>query len=168
MRPEPRQWFHVPSDYELKIPKSLPLVYTQLPFYLHGLINTNEIKTLISTIRELCEKFELRGLPNYPSGIPFIFWEQYMNLRTSLVLILCCANLAAMFFIGILLLSVWAALLIVFNAVSTLVQLLAVMILLGIKLSAIPAVIMVLSIGFSVCFTVHLSLVSIFFCANFL
>lgn len=151
----------MPSDFELKIPKSLPLTYTQLPFYLHGLISTNEIKSLISTIRELCEKFELRGLPNYPSGIPFIFWEQYMNLRTSLTLIVCCANLAAMFFVGILLLSVWAALLIVFNAVATLVQLLAVMIFLGIKLSAIPAVILVLSVGFSVSFTVHLSLVSL-------
>lgn len=134
---------------------------------MHGLINTNEIKTLISTIRDLCEKFESRGLPNYPSGIPFIFWEQYMNLRTSLALILCCANVAAIFFVGILLLSVWAAILIVFNAMATLIQLLAVMILLGIKLSAIPAVIMVLSIGFSVCFTVHVSLVSVLiFIAN--
>lgn len=86
-----------------------------------------------------------------------------MNLRTSLTLIVCCANLAAMFFVGILLLSVWAALLIVFNAVATLVQLLAVMIFLGIKLSAIPAVILVLSVGFSVSFTVHLSLVSLYF-----
>lgn len=160
LRPEPRQWFHSPSDYELKIPKSLPLVYTQLPFYLHGLINTNEIKTLISTIRDLCEKYEVRGLPNYPSGIPFIFWEQYMNLRVSLGLILMCANVAAMFLVGVLLLSVWAALLIVFNALATLIQLLAFMILLGIKLSAIPAVILVLSVGFSVCFTVHVSLVS--------
>lgn len=160
LRPEPRQWFHSPSDYELKIPKSLPLVYTQLPFYLHGLINTNEIKTLISTIRDLCEKYEVRGLPNYPSGIPFIFWEQYMNLRVSLALILMCANVAAMFLVGVLLLSVWAALLIVFNAMATLIQLLAIMILLGIKLSAIPAVILVLSVGFSVCFTVHVSLVS--------
>lgn len=160
LRPEPRQWYHAPSDYELKIPKSLPLVYTQLPFYLHGLVSTNEIKTLISTIREICEKYELRGLPNYPSGIPFIFWEQYMNLRISLVLIIAGANVAAMLFVGTLLLSMWAAVLIVFNAVATLVQLLAVMILLGIKMSAIPAVILVLSVGFSVCFTVHVSLVS--------
>lgn len=135
-------------------------MYTQLPFYLHGLVNTNEIKSLISNIRELCARYEDRGLPNYPSGIPFIFWEQYMNLRLSLVLIIGCAILAVMFFVGILLLSMWAATLIVFNAVATVVQLLAIMILLGIKLSAIPAVILVLSVGFSVCFTVHVSLVS--------
>lgn len=34
LRPEPRQWLHVAGEYELKIPKSGPLVYTQLPFYL--------------------------------------------------------------------------------------------------------------------------------------
>lgn len=68
MRPEPREWLHSPRDYELKIPKSAPLTYTQLPFYLHGLYDTNDIKGVITQIRELCEKFEDRGLPNYPSG----------------------------------------------------------------------------------------------------
>jgi patched 1 protein len=160
LRPEPRQWYHSPSDYELKIPKSLPLVYTQLPFYLHGLVDTPEIRTLIGMIRELCKKFEARGLPNYPSGIPFIFWEQYINLRSFLALIILCALSAAFVFVGVLLLSVWAAVLIVFNAIATLIQLLGVMMVLGINLSAIPAVIMVLSVGLSVCFTVHISLVS--------
>lgn len=160
LRPEPKQWFHSPSDYELKIPKSLPLVYTQLPFYLHGLIDTNEIKTLIASIRAVCEKYKLRGLANYPSGIPFIFWEQYMDLRSSLAIIIGLANLAALVFISILLLSMWAAVLVVFNAVATLLQLLAIMTLMGINLSALPAVILVLSVGFSVCFTVHVSLVS--------
>lgn len=68
LRPEPREWFHTPSDFELKIPKSAPLTYTQLPFYLHGLSDTADIKTMISQIRELCSRFESRGLPNYPSG----------------------------------------------------------------------------------------------------
>lgn len=68
MRPEPREWFHSPSDFELKIPKSAPLTYTQLPFYLHGLSDTQDIKTMIGQIRELSRRFEQRGLPNYPSG----------------------------------------------------------------------------------------------------
>lgn len=161
LRPDPKQWFHSPSDYELKIPKSLPLVYTQLPFYLNGLTNTTEIKKLISAVRTVCEKFENRGLANYPSGIPFIFWEQYMDLRPSLYIIVGLALLAALVLISILLLSLYAALLVVFNAVATLLQLLAVMTYLGINLSALSAVILVLSVGFSVCFTVHVSLVSI-------
>lgn len=160
LRPEPREWTHSPADYELKIPKSAPLTYTQLPFYLHGLSDTPDIRTLITTIRDLCKKFESRGLPNYPSGIPFIFWEQYMDLRIYLSLIILCVLCATFICVGILLLSVWAAVLIVFNAIFTLVQLVGIMHLLDMKLSAIPAVIMVLSVGLSVSFTVHVSLVS--------
>lgn len=66
--PEPRQYYHAPTEYDLKIPKSLPLVYAQMPFYLHGLTDTSEIKTLIGHIRDLSVKFEGFGLPNYPSG----------------------------------------------------------------------------------------------------
>lgn len=114
---------------------------------------------MIGSIREVCEKFETRGLPNYPSGIPFVFWEQYINLREFLALIIFSALITAFVCVGVLLLSYWAATLIVFNSIATLVQLLGVMIILKINLSAIPAVIMVLSVGLSVCFTVHVSLV---------
>lgn len=126
---------------------------------MHDLFDTPEIRTLIGTIRELCKKYEARGLPNYPSGIPFIFWEQYVNLRIYLLLIIMCALGATFICVEILLLSCWAAVLIVFNSVATLIQLLGIMTIINIKLSAIPAVIMVLSVGLSVCFTVHISLV---------
>uniref|UniRef100_A0A1B0EZA4 Uncharacterized protein n=1 Tax=Phlebotomus papatasi TaxID=29031 RepID=A0A1B0EZA4_PHLPP len=160
LRPEPREWNHQsPRDFELKIPKSAPLTYTQLPFFLHGLHDTTEIKATITQIREICEKFEARGLPNYPSGIPFTFWEQYMNLRENLTLALGAALGMAFILVAIALLSLWGAFLIIFCVVATLVQLLGLMTLLDIKLSAIPAIILVLSIGLSVCFTIHISLV---------
>ncbi|XP_055853785.1 protein patched [Episyrphus balteatus] len=158
LRPEPRAYEHSPLEVELKIPKSQPLVYTQLPFYLHGLTDTSEIKSLIGHIRDLSEKFETRGLPNYPSGIPFIFWEQYMTLRSSLALILLCSLAAAFVLVATLLLSAWAALLVVINVVASLVQIFGAMTLLGIKLSAIPAVILILGVGLIVCFTVRISL----------
>lgn len=85
-----------------------------------------------------------------------------MNLRPCLLKALAFALAAAFVLVGTLLLSVWAALLIVFSAITMLIQLLGVMILLGIKLSAIPAVILVASVGIGVCFTVHISLVSFF------
>lgn len=44
------------------------MTYTQLPFYLHGLSDTVDIKQLIGHVRDISEKFESRGLPNYPSG----------------------------------------------------------------------------------------------------
>ncbi|KAH8399350.1 hypothetical protein KR215_008222 [Drosophila sulfurigaster] len=156
--PEPRQYYHAPAEYDLKIPKSLPLVYAQMPFYLHGLTDTSEIKTLIGHIRDLSVKFEGHGLPNYPSGIPFIFWEQYMTLRSSLALILACAFLAAMLLVSLLLLSVWAAVLVIITVLASLAQIFGAMTLLGIKLSAIPAVILILSVGMMLCFNVHISL----------
>lgn len=112
-------------------------------------------------MRAVCEKFESRGLANYPSGIPFIFWEQYMDLRPTLYCIVGLSLALALVSISVLLLSLWAAVLVVFNAVATLLQLLAVMTYLGINLSALSAVILVLSVGFSVAFTVHVSLVSL-------
>ncbi|KAH8394853.1 hypothetical protein KR222_008056 [Zaprionus bogoriensis] len=156
--PEPRQYYHSPTEYHLKIPKSLPLVYAQMPFYLHGLTDTSEIKALIGHIRDLSVKFEGFGLPNYPSGIPFIFWEQYMTLRSSLALILVCALLAALVLVSLLLLSVWAALLVIVTVLASLAQIFGAMTLLGIKLSAIPAVILILGVGMMLCFNVHITL----------
>ncbi|XP_020815064.1 protein patched [Drosophila serrata] len=156
--PEPRQYFHQPAEYDLKIPKSLPLVYAQMPFYLHGLTDTSQIKTLIGHIRDLSVKFEGFGLPNYPSGIPFIFWEQYMTLRSSLAMILACVFLAALVLVSLLLLSVWAAFLVILSVLASLAQIFGAMTLLGIKLSAIPAVILILSVGMMLCFNVLISL----------
>ncbi|XP_067002180.1 protein patched [Anabrus simplex] len=158
LRPEPRMWQHVAEDYELKIPKSAPLVYTQLPFYLHGLGDTERITRLIGQVRALCQKFEERGLPNFPSGIPFLFWEQYLGLRQSLGLALFCALLAVFLVIAILLLNFWAAALVVFSLAAMVLQLLGIMGVLGIKLSAIPAVLLIVAVGIGVHFTVHICL----------
>ncbi|XP_058979496.1 protein patched-like isoform X1 [Musca domestica] len=158
LHPEPRQYYHVPTETDLKIPKSLPLVYSQLPFYLHGLTDTSEIKSLIGHIRELSMRFESRGLPNYPSGIPFIFWEQYMTLRSSLAMILSCCVVVAFVLVCILLLSIWAAVLVILSVLASLAQIFGIMAILGIKLSALPAVILILSVGMMLCFIVHITL----------
>lgn len=160
LRPEPRQWYHIASDYELKIPKSAPLVYTQLPFYLYGLGDTQKITNLISEVRSICQRFEDRGLPNFPSGIPFLFWEQYLGLRQSFGLALISALSAVFIVVAILLLNIWAALLVVFSLASMVLQLLGLMGIFGIKLSAIPAVLLIVAVGIKVHFTVHICLVS--------
>lgn len=83
-----------------------------------------------------------------------------MDLRQNLLISIACAFGAAFILVSLLLLSGWAALLVVCSVLSSLIQLVGVMLLLDIKLSAIPAVILVLSVGLGVCFTVHISLVS--------
>lgn len=158
LRPEPRQWFYI-NDTELRIPKSMPLTYAQMPFYLHKLTDTEQITELIGSVRELCYKFEQRGLPNFPSGIPFLFWEQYMGLRSRLGIALLAALGASVAVVGILLLNFWAALLVGTSLAGVVLQLLGIMGLCGIKLSAVPAVLLVVSVGIAVHFTVHICLV---------
>nr|XP_021192438.2 protein patched [Helicoverpa armigera] len=158
LKPQPKRWTHSAGDVELKIPKSSPLIYTQLPFYLSGLSDTENIKTLIMSVRDLCLKFEAKGLSNFPSGIPFLFWEQYLYLRTSLLLALACALAAVFVAVMVLLLNFWAAVLVTLALATLVLQLLGTMALLGVKLSAVPAVLLVLAIGRGVHFTVHLCL----------
>lgn len=62
----------------------------------------------------------------------------------------------------VLLLNFWAAVLVTLALATLVLQLLGVMALLGFKLSAVPAVLLVLAIGRGVHFTVHLCLVSRF------
>lgn len=160
LRPEPRQWIYT-NDHELKIPKSMPLTYAQMPFYLHKLTDTQEITELIASVRSLCRKFEECGLPNFPSGIPFLFWEQYMDLRSCLGFALLAALGTSVVVIGVLLLNLWAALMVGSSLAAVVLQLLGIMGLCDIKLSAVPAVLLVVSVGIAVHFTVHICLVSV-------
>ncbi|XP_034941243.1 protein patched [Chelonus insularis] len=157
LKPEPRQWTFS-NDHELQIPKSMPLIYAQMPFYLHKLTDTNQITELITSVRKLCKKFEERGLPNFPSGIPFLFWDQYMDLRSCLFIALTAALGATVAIIGILLLNVWAAILIGTSLAGVVLQLLGVMALFGMKLSAVTVVLLVISVGITVHFTADICL----------
>ncbi|PBC33005.1 Protein patched [Apis cerana cerana] len=130
LRPEPRQWIYT-NDHELKIPKSMPLTYAQMPFYLHKLTDTQEITELISS---------------------------YMDLRNCLGIALLAALTASVVVVGILLLNFWAALLVGSSLAAVVLQLLGIMGLCDIKLSAVPAVLLVVSVGIAVHFTVHICL----------
>lgn len=63
----------------------------------------------------------------------------------------------------VLLLNFWAAVLVTLALLTLVLQLLGMMALLGVKLSAVPAVLLVLAIGRGVHFTVHLCLVSLYY-----
>ena len=69
----------------LAVPASQPLVYAQSAFYLHSLSDTRLILEVIREVRHICERFQDRGLPNFPSGLVFTFYEQYLTLRTHLL-----------------------------------------------------------------------------------
>ncbi|XP_018902504.1 protein patched isoform X2 [Bemisia tabaci] len=158
LRPIPKEWTHYKNVLDLKIPKSAPLSYTQLPFYLSGLKDTGTINSVISHVRSICETFKQRSLPNFPSGIPFVFWEQYQNLRLYLAVALLVALFLIFILVTILLLNIWAAALVAFMLIAMVLQMLGLMGFMGVKLSAIPAVLLIVALGVGVNFTVHICL----------
>ena len=116
--PLPKEWIHVAQEHELKIPKSQPLVFAQMPFYLNNLGETETITDTIEQVRGISEKYIEKGLPNFPSGIPFTFWEQYINLRFYLMLSLMCVLGGIFIVITILLMNPWAATVVVSTCTS--------------------------------------------------
>ena len=154
--PQPRQWIHVASDYDLKIPKSQPLTYAEIPFYLHNMNSTEEITSTIQEIRTICKVYEEKGLPNFPTGLPFKYWEQYIRLRLSLGASLIVAFAAIFVAFCALLVNCWASSLLIFVLALTSVQIFGFMGLLKIRLSAIPAVILIIAVGKSIHILIHL------------
>ena len=110
---------------------------------------------MIEQVRGICKKFEDRGLSNFPAGIPFTFWEQYLKLRFFLFLALACVLVAVFLVLCVALMSIWAATVSVFVLASMVIELFGVLGLLGIKLSAAPAVILIMAVGVGVDFTIH-------------
>jgi patched 1 protein len=114
----------------------------------------------LQEVRGICDSFAVQGLPNYPRGVPFTFWEQYVNLRFYLGLSLGCVFVAVFLVLTVVLLSPWTAVIVVTVLGLMTVQLFGVMGMIGIKLSAVPAVVLIMSVGIGVEFTVHIALVS--------
>ncbi|MBN3302338.1 PTC1 protein, partial [Amia calva] len=159
--PHPREWIHDKYDTtgeNLRIPVAEPLEFAQFPFYLNGLRQTSDFIEAIESVRAICDEFSRKGILNYPNGYPFLFWEQYIGLRhwflLSISVVLACTFLVC----AILLLNPWTAGIIVFILAMMTVELFGIMGLIGIKLSAIPVVILIASVGIGVEFTVHVAL----------
>uniref|UniRef100_A0A8C5S5U3 Patched 2 n=1 Tax=Laticauda laticaudata TaxID=8630 RepID=A0A8C5S5U3_LATLA len=160
--PPPPEWIHDKYDAtgeNLRIPAAQPLEFAQFPFYLNGLQHTSDFVAAIQSVRAICDEVaQTYGVFSYPSGYPFLFWEQYIGLRHWLLqaisIVLACTFLVC----TLLLLNPWTASIIVFVLAMMTVELFGIMGLMGIKLSAIPVVILIASVGIGVEFTVHVAL----------
>lgn len=161
IRPEPRHWTHVSNDYDLQIVKSSPIIYAQMPFYVNNLYNTSVITNFISTVRDICKQFDERGLPNYPSGIPFVYWEQYQDLVQYLYEAMGISFLCVFIFGALFLLNFRAAFITLLMSTILNIQMLGFMGFVGIKFSAISVVLLIGTVGTGVTFSIHLILVSI-------
>ncbi|KAM8961698.1 protein patched homolog 1 [Pelodytes ibericus] len=161
IRPHPPEWVHDKADYMPETRTILaaePIEYAQFPFYLNGLRETSDFVEAIEKVRAICNNFTSLGVSSYPNGYPFLFWEQYIGLRHWLLLsisvVLACTFLVCALF----LLNPWTAGIIVMVLALMTVELFGMMGLIGIKLSAVPVVILIASVGIGVEFTVHVAL----------
>ncbi|NXM56277.1 PTC1 protein, partial [Illadopsis cleaveri] len=162
IRPHRPEWVHDKADYmpetQLRIPAAEPIEYAQFPFYLNGLRETSDFVEAIEKVRAICNNYTSLGISSYPNGYPFLFWEQYIGLRHWLLLsisvVLACTFLVCALF----LLNPWTAGIIVVVLALMTVELFGMMGLIGIKLSAVPVVILIASVGIGVEFTVHVAL----------
>ncbi|TRY86523.1 hypothetical protein DNTS_010143 [Danionella cerebrum] len=162
IRPHPPEWLHDRTDSipvsRLNIPAAEPIEYAQFPFYLNGLRETPQFVEAIESVRAICSNYSRQGLPSYPNGYPFLFWEQYVSLRHWLLLSISVVLACTFMVCAVFLLNPWTAGIIVLVLSLMTVELFGMMGLIGIKLSAVPVVILIASVGIGVEFTVHVAL----------
>lgn len=89
LMPKPFQYFSSKAEYDLKIPKSQPLVYSQMPFYLKNLKTTGKIVETLTQIRKISDEYNVRGLKNYPVGLIFAYFNHFLVLDRLLIAQLC-------------------------------------------------------------------------------
>ncbi|CAJ0585861.1 unnamed protein product, partial [Mesorhabditis spiculigera] len=155
--PRPPKW-SVDDNTTLLVPPAHPLAYSQIPFYLTGLTNTPVIVDMIKDIRRICDNFTNEGLPNFPQGIAFTFWEQYLHLSGNLLKAIALIALAVFVVISLLLFNPWAAGIILIILICMTVQLAGFMGWAGVKMNPVSAVTLITAVGIGVEFTAHVVL----------
>ena len=146
--PTPREWFHDARDEDLLVHKSSPIVYAQIPFHLYNLgEDTEAMVSMIRQVRGICRKYEELGLPNFPTGLPFTFWEQYLDLRSWLGVAVGAILATILLVVLVVFFSVTSAMVAVTVVASLILHLFGVMGLMGVQLNAILAVILVFAGG---------------------
>ncbi|CAK8675849.1 unnamed protein product [Clavelina lepadiformis] len=156
--PQPESWLHEPKSANMYIPRSPDIIYAQMPYYLNGMRENQDFVNVITWVRGVCESIAAQtDIDSYPSGYPFTYWQQYIDLRFWLFISLGCVIVAVFIVLSVILFNPWAsAIMAIFLAMIS-AELLGFMGATNVKLSAVPAVILVAAIGLGVEFTVHIT-----------
>lgn len=155
--PSPPKW-SIDDASSLLVPPAVPLAYSQIPFYLTGLTDTPVIIDMIKDIRGVCDNFTVAGLPNFPQGIAFTFWEQYLHLSGNLTQAISIIALAVFVVISVLLFNPWAAFSVLVILIAMTVELAGFMGWAGVKMNPVSAVTLITAVGIGVEFTAHVVL----------
>lgn len=157
-RPEPKVWNDNPND--LKVERARPLTYTQIPFLMKLPGNYESLK-IISQIRSISQAFEQLNLPNFATGIPFIFWDQFFNLDLLMFLAVAIGIITVFILIGLIKSDFTSAAIITLPISSTILEVYSLMGFIPIPFNNILAVLIIGAIGMATIQTIQFSLVSI-------
>ena len=134
-----------------------PIEYAEHNLFSEGLTDTPDFENLIDDVRGIIARYERFGISSYPSGTPFLFWEQYINLRRN-VLLACGLILVACFVATLIfLMDLWSAILLVLMLVLISAEVFGVTGFLDIRFSSIPGIMIIASVGVAVEFTAPLT-----------
>uniref|UniRef100_A0A0N4Z9N8 SSD domain-containing protein n=1 Tax=Parastrongyloides trichosuri TaxID=131310 RepID=A0A0N4Z9N8_PARTI len=141
--------------YRYFIPPAPKPKYSEIPFYMTGLSDTETIVHMIKEVRAICVRYTELGVDNFPSGIAFVFWDQYLNLNVTILKAIGIITFAVFIVITILLFNFWAAACICFTLMLMTLELAGFLGYSGIKLNPVSAVSLITAVGIGVEFTVH-------------
>jgi hypothetical protein len=150
-----------------------PLTYSEFSMYSFDLVENQDFVDLIEDVRAELDKSN-DVVPAYPKGTAFIYWEQYLGLEDTLFRNIVFALGAVFCATFILLVAVpkverekiftllcagfGGAAILVFVLATYMIELYGFMGIFGIKLSALPAVSLIMAVGVGVEFTAHIIL----------
>lgn len=156
-RPEPKIWNDNPDD--LKIEKARPLTYTQIPLLMKLPGNRDSLKTIMQ-FRSISQAFEQLNLPNFPTGIPFIFWDQFFNLDLLMFLAVAVGVTTIFLFTGMVRKDFKLAAIIALPILLTILEVYCFMGFFSIPFNNILAVLLISAIGIATIQTMQFSIVS--------
>ena len=131
---------------------------TTIEFTVHNLHSTTDYKEMIETVRGIFDKYKAKGVDAFPRGVPFEYWEQYVNLRANFWKAIAIAH--AVVFVVVLMFTadILGALYTILTIAMIVLEIFGMMGAMEIKFSAIPAVTLIMAIGMAVQFVSHLVL----------
>jgi len=150
-----------------------PLTFSEFSMYSFDLVDNQDFVDLIQDVRaEIAKSSDV--VPAYPKGTAFVYWEQYLGLQetlfrnvvyalaavfcTTLILLVAVPKVDREHLFSLLCAGFGGAAILVFVLATYMVELYGFMGIAGIKLSALPAVSLIMAVGVGVEFTAHIIL----------
>lgn len=149
-----------------------PIAYAEMPLYAFGLFDTDEYVTLIEEVYAVTDS-SADVIRTFPLGTPFTYWEQYLTIKADmwntigwslLICFLCSSSLLLLVPDSnashghAVLVAAWGGVVLTAVVALHVFQVYGFLGVSGIKLSALPVISLIMTVGVGVEFTAHITL----------